>query len=113
MHQPCMPYKKCLSMRRLFSQIITEQNDNEKKSLIDEFKFKKCGNFTEDNTVCCDQWHMPETCAVERLQEPDRDSLGQQPLGHCGLPNTIDFDGNYSFNPVCLLIILFVFECPW
>ena len=102
MHQPCMPYKKCLSMRRLFSQIITEQNDNEKKSLINEFKFKKCGNSTEDNpTVCCDQWHMPKTCAVERLQEPDRDSLGQQPLGHCGLPNTIDFDGNYTFNPAC------------
>ena len=96
-------------MRRLFSQIITEQNDNEKKSLINEFKFKKCGNSTEDNpTVCCDQWHMPKTCAVERLQEPDRDSHGQQPFGHCGLPNTIDFDGNYDliFNSVCLLVYL-------
>ena len=89
-------------MRRLFSQIITEQNDNEKDSLIKKFKYKKCGNSTEDNpTVCCDQWHMPKTCAVERLQEPDRDSDGQQPLGTCGLPNTIDFDGNYNLNPVC------------
>ena len=68
--------------------------------MINEKNFRKCGNHEKEQTVCCDQWHFPERCVPEKLQESNTDLPGppQPQYGYCGLPNTIDIDGNYTFN---------------
>ena len=87
-----------MNTRRVLNQILSEKNSDAKEILINEVNFRKCGNHVKENTVCCEQWHFPEKCERERLQESETDLPGppQPQYGHCGLPNTIDIDGNYA-----------------
>ena len=91
-----------MSTRRLLSQIFSEKNSVKKETLINEKNFRKCGNHEKEHTVCCDQWHFPERCVPEKLQQSNTDLPGppQPQYGYCGLPNTIDIDGNYTFNHI-------------
>ena len=54
-NQRCIYYRKCKPAVKIFAKILASSNSEEKENLTEEFKGLRCGNFSDEKTVCCSQ----------------------------------------------------------
>ena len=62
-NQICVHYKKCRTAVKIAAKILSSSNNEEKETLSADFKTLRCGNFSSEKTVCCnqDQIQIPKT----------------------------------------------------